>query len=884
MDIKNKVIVSPDSMILDVFMGVSASGKPGMLSSHIEIDTDIDLKLDIEQLVNHPKGNVDIVFLKPTDKKVLLVTLLLPSLSNYIALHIIKEPTTTEQIKILVKKWQQYFQACQQLLLIYPETFEAKDVSSTEHITLRESIQHTLFSDPQFTQLHGDWTTYIAEKNDEFRPITQSLAELGVKLTEAVILKTSLDALQKDYNQSKQQHTQSLSAKDITIAELSKQQQHAQTDNQQLTKNLTDKTQQYQKSTALNETLQSELESSVKVNKAVQQQLKLEKSKSDNGQQLAKDAQASLIKNQKLLEQKTIEFTETQIQNQQIKKQLKQQTQDSEKSTLQIARLEEVTASQSLKIETLNNKLEQTKKQHTDQHHQIEQKNKTTNDAIKSENELLVLQTAQLQEELESQFLQGNTLQKSLSDTKKQNASQQQQIEQQNKTNQTANKAFKTDNDKLVSKIAQLQKDASNQTLNKETLKNNQAETKRQYAAHQQQLEQKSKANGIMKTENELLVLQITQLQEELEYYYLEFNKIKKTSGTQENTDLIDYKNEVQARYPQMVTAQKCIVTGGFDRAPIHRVNLKFEQVSNFNEHWSSFNVVLNDRKGAIDIEFQAPDDKRIYPLATFIKTGNNKVNDYTLISPHTIKGLNTYNQLPDSDQALLKSILNEIIVKLTTQTITALGPGKDVELNLWLNKVQKLLKDLQTPGKMSQQESSQKSATPLAAPTQKTADKIIKKVISSSLGNITLLQNMVAQNNEHLSIRVKDLKIGAAHFPIYELKIGAKKIHPENFTKLGSLEFRELKNNKAPLFDWAPEQSDKWGPKLTLDITPNPTKPQQAVLASLSERNQEFIMTLLTLIAENVSKMDTGKHKLNQPVSHWHQLLKSMLQSFNHG
>ncbi|WP_158966984.1 hypothetical protein [Paraglaciecola sp. L3A3] len=728
---ENKLIVSPDAVILNAFINKNADGKPGMLSLNAQSSDDDD-KVDINVLLNHPDGNVEILVLEPSDGTANSVILILPSLTDYLTLQFGNKPTSSEQITTLIQEWQQYFKACRQLLLLYPDTFKAKGMAISQSECVKESIQCILLSDPQLAQEHEDWSSFVVDKHDNLRPVTQIVADLGTKLSSAATLKISLDKQQKEHAETTKQTSEAMAQKNSKIIELTKLQQEIQNAQQQLTKNLTDKTHELDKITELNNSLQNQLESTVKVKKSLQQQF---------------------------------EDTNNQLITEQI-------------------RVKETKAKLDQKVQFL------------------EQKN--------NENEIFTLQINQLKEELESTFTAKKSLQLLLEET----------------------------NDKLITEQKQ----------------------------HQKKDQENQMANEQIKSEKELLLLQIAQLQEEIEHYFLEYNKVSKTSEPEKNNELLNFKKEVQARYPQLLTAQKCTVTGGFDKAPFYRAVFKLEQITNFDKSWANFNLILNDRKNILDIEFQAADKNRVYPLSTFIKSGNNKVSDYTLITPYTAAGLNTYKQLPDSDQALLKSILNEIVLKLTTQQITRSGPGKNIDINAWVSKIQKLIKDLQTPGDLSAKETAPKPA----------------KVLVSSLGQVTLLQNMVAQNNEHLSIRIKDLKIGSTHYPIYEFKVGAKKIHPTNFTKLGSLEFRELKNKKAPLPDWSPKQNDKWGPKLMLDITPTPTNVHLAEWSTLSANNRDFIATLLPLIAANIHNLKLNDIKLNQPIEHWYQLLTAMTQSFN--
>ena len=856
---QNKVIVSPDALILGAFVEGTADAKPGILSTHIDSNREAG-QADIDFLIHHPGGNVEVVFLKPADESTLPVTLLLPSLVNYLTLQISHKSTNNEQIKSLIQKWQQYFQACRQLLLNYPDAFEAKGVSVAA-INIKESIHYAILSDTTLSQLEEDWSTFIVEKDDIVRPITQSMADITERVKVANRLQVTVENLQKEHEQAKQQAAQVIAEKEKSIAQLTQQQQEAQSAKQQLNKNLADKTQQHDEATKLNESLQSKL-TAAGAEKDV-----LQKEHDHAKQQVAQ----VIAEKDASIEQLTKQQQEAQSAKQQSNKNLADKTQQHENETKLNESLQSKLTAASAEKDVLQ-------KEHDHAKQQAAQ--------VIAEKETSIAQLTKQQQEAQSAKQQSN---KNLADKTQQhenatklNESLQSKLDtlskdknalqEQFKASQENNSDSTSENELLLLQINQIQEELENIYIKEQTLKTDLAKEKKQRQDKETQSEANQTANEEMKSENELLLLQIAQLQEELEHYFTAYSKISKSAESEKNTALLEFRKEVQARFPQMITAQKCAVTGGFDKAPIHRAVFKLERVTNFEQQWAGFSVVLNDRKGAIDIEFQAPDATRTYPLSTFVKSGNNKVSDYTLISPYTPAGINTYKQLPDNDQALLKSILNEIVLKLSNEQFTSAGPGKDIAINPWVEKVQRLIKDLQMPGDKSVQKLSKDAITPPAPSVVKTP--------SASLGQLTLLQNMVAQNNEHLSIRIKDLKIGDIHFPVYEFKIGAKKIHPETFTALGSIEFRELKGKKAPLLDWAPKQSDKWGPKLSLDITPTPTKAQLSEWSNLSVRDQAFIVTLLDLMTAKVHELDQNKNKLNQPIKHWQQLLSTMTQS----
>lgn len=171
---------------------------------------------------------------------------------------------------------------------------------------------------------------------------------------------------------------------------------------------------------------------------------------------------------------------------------------------------------QAQQIEALNQSADQLTQQlqqtqhalnKAEQQHQAEQhQQQQALDDLKQESELLLLQLHQVQEELESTFLKHQQLESRYQTLESQHKHTQQQLTQ-------AQEQLKQTQEKL--KQAEQQRDAA-----------------KQYETTQRQ--QQAELEGI-KQESELLLLQLHQVQEELEHYFLEHQKLSSTHETLEN-------------------------------------------------------------------------------------------------------------------------------------------------------------------------------------------------------------------------------------------------------------------------------------------------------------------------------------------------------------
>lgn len=481
-----------------------------------------------------------------------------------------------------------------------------------------------------------------------------------------------------------------------------------------------------------------------------------------------------------------------------------------------------------------------------------------------NENELLSLQIQQLQDELEATFLALSNLKvdfKRIEQDSKQFqekekaeevASAQDQVVAQKITELEEEKAL------LTLQISQLQEELeSSFAQSEESRKAKDAliqnlETKLALAEKRSPELQRELQNAM--SEQELLQLQIKQLQEELEFYFTEYQKLKAESP--DNKALAEFKSKIEERFPHLVLSESVTLTGGANQKDLQRITARFTQVEHGDKHWNAFSIIVNDRKGILDIELHAPDKKRVYPLSKFVKTGSNKVCDFSLLSPFTDAGKKALAELPALDHALLIGIIEELQTKLKQNDVQRTDATANLDLSPWPEKLVKL-------------------ATALKQLAPKQAPKPL------NFKKLSLKQNMVGATNEHLLISIEDLQANGISYPTFDIKVGAKQIKDKAFTDYGSLEFRELANNQAPLATWPPETKDNWGLKLVLDLPAQLNEQQQNAIDSLKEEDKLFIKELLTKLADRLHTLDRKKLKVNQPLENWQKLITGMVAKF---
>ncbi|MCU7554446.1 hypothetical protein OCL06_07535 [Alteromonas sp. ASW11-19] len=497
----------------------------------------------------------------------------------------------------------------------------------------------------------------------------------------------------------------------------------------------------------------------------------------------------------------------------------------------------------------------------------------------KADNELLKLQVEQLQEELEVTFKKLQT--ETDSTTNKQRKITELEAQLTDNTTQIARLSAE------LKKLEDLQQAQEAQASQKQPAENKElellqlqiAQMQEEYERVYKRAEEEKREYLALKTklidgtnvsteltheltnamnEQELLQLQIKQLQEELEFYFVEYQKLKSEGGSQQDESLNEYKERIAARFPTLVLTESVTLTGGISREDLQRITVRLTNVEHANNHWDAFSFTVNERNGVLELEFHAPTEKRVYPLSKFIKTGSSKVSDFSILTPFTDAGKKALNSLTNDDKLMLVGLLEEVQAKLEAREVATTEATQQLDLSSWPSKLNTLREAL----------------VPLVSTTPAEKPLRFKK--------LTLKQNMVGPSNEHLLISVEGLRHRVKSFANYEIKIGAKQIKGEDFTNYGSLEFRELANKQAPLATWPPEQEDKWGPKLVLDLPEKLNENQKTAIEKLKEEDREFISELLKQLADRLHTLDLKRLKLNQPLKNWQSLLSNMIDKFS--
>ena len=923
----------------------------------IDDDTDISTKDLLALLTSDSAGYTCAYVLKD---ELETHQLLMPPVSAWLVNYNDKQSGAVESA---ILQWLDYIEAAKQLLLLLPGQVVATwPVELQSAAAFEHQLQLILEQDQRVALATQEWCSFVVRS--ENTPSAIALA------SELIKQKQSQAASEKEHFKAKTALKQDISdlsnelakvcAERNKLAELEPQLSAKQTELEQLQQSNSDLQEKLNQSEATHQQVSEALKTQEAQNNALAQDA--EKLKESLAQQeeikaVLEQTQTQLTNLQEEHETASQDKLSLVSRLEANNEQLKEKTNQLDKANAQISQLQTEIEKLTVSNHSADNELNQIKNKATELETQL---NAAGNELAehKNELELATLQVTQLQQELEQLIKNKKVLEETLQQSVEKEKTQAEQLNEKGMALTVAQQELQL----VTLQLSQLQQELESVSAKEQTLqtalqsakaeaeqaksKGSQSDTKYnetcaelelatlQISQLQEELEQlfakeqaatkalsdaetaqvaaKQNADeataqlGVSQQEIELLTLQLNQLQEELEHYFVAYQKLKAESSAAASEAKGYWKNIIKARTNTFLVAQKVQVTGGFDNDNVQRIITRLNQVTNLKDEWDAFSVIFNDRNGNLDIEFHAPAENRFYPLSQFVKTGSSKVCDYSIIKPLDSANCKVLAALNDDDKALLIEIVREVSIHLHDSEVEVLQQAENINVQAWGPKLAQMLEALSTPKPaepvieekiiepsditLEPEEPSQ--LTELAPITVEAETKeeqspsepagIPQTADGLSFTKLTLSQNMVAETNQHLSIRADNLSYADRSFEQFEFKIGAKRIEKDGFTQFGSIELREQKG-VAPISDWSIATEDKWGKKLILSLGPIITAAEKQNITSLNGQDQAFVRAFLSALIKHIHKLDLNRIELANPISDWHTMLSSMLEQFNH-
>ncbi|HAA44939.1 MAG: ATPase-like protein [Halomonas sp. 54_146] len=535
------------------------------------------------------------------------------------------------------------------------------------------------------------------------------------------------------------------------------------------------------------------------------------------------------------LEAIVLHYQQLNNQQQNDQRQLASDAQQIETLTQQIETLAQQRNSQQDEIEAFTKKTDQLSQQlqqaqqalsAAEQQHQIEQsKQQQELDDLKQESELLLLQLHQVQEELESTFLkhqqlesQYQTLQGQQTHSQQQLAQAQERLKQTEQQHQQKSAAQSQQLDAAKKEIQALTQRGQNlsQQLKQAEQQRKQAEQQRDAAKQNETTQRQQQAElEDIKQESELLLLQLHQVQEELEHYFLEYQKLNESHQTLEN------------RWQQLLQRNSSLLD-------ISQMKVREE---GGKRHWQAVNAIIGGRQlESLRVATQQhAQGVNIYLPAEYLDTPL-KSDVLALEAPLTQANWQQLQQLTSRDWQLVTQLPR--LLQLGAQH--ALPSEKHAELSHYLSGWQQAFTQL---------------------------PPVLR------VNNIELRNEQINPDYEHLWLNLEGMTFGNEVHDRWSVRLASNDPQASHLGNHFKIEIPEQPNEW--LSSWFAESQDELGTKWELRFA-LPEAMDTGVWQQLSKHDQTRLASLVAQLPQLLERVAQHQPALSRPWEQWQQLANS--------
>jgi len=433
------------------------------------------------------------------------------------------------------------------------------------------------------------------------------------------------------------------------------------------------------------------------------------------------------------------------------------------------------------------------------------------NKDAEKENELLLLQLHQVQEELEQVFLKSEEYKKQIEQFNAAKAQQDKSHQQQKQALEAAKKANQTYNeqlDKLQSENNRIKKE------NAEKIKETEEET-------------------------ELLLLQLHQVQEELENYFLKYQASQKT------------EQDLQTRWQRMLSRSP-------DYCDYASLTLKDTNINNEQQilTWQLDDAHVAGRSFA-KLGFKTLIDKNVVSLS-FEKNADN--TPPTLLRWPVACG-------DQQDCVLHPSQANQVLAELSYSDWLLL---KQL-YKLFINEVKQNTQALNLPAEIDHKV--------LIDGLNHSLNLLNNHPAILRFDTLKLKREQVNGNYEHLWFTLSHLNFAQQHWESFEFRLSCANVSPEKFATHPKLEFPET--TKVVLDSWFNESNDDFGHKLELRFAA-PNAIDIGVWNKLSTHDHTFMMALVQRLPNLLQQLQQDSVTISRQWQDWQQVVTLILKTFD--
>lgn len=479
-------------------------------------------------------------------------------------------------------------------------------------------------------------------------------------------------------------------------------------------------------------------------------------------------------------------------------------------------------------MERERDRLNQAKHQLQQQLGEVQLQQQTVQKEIQQENELLLLQLHQVQEELEHYFVENQSLQARNQDT---TALLQGQIDQisQEKAQLTA---VRTD---LENRIAALEGERNQLNQSQHQLQQQLGEVQTQQQTVRKEIQQ----------ENELLLLQLHQVQEEVEHYFVECQGLQS-----QNQEITSRWQRLYARVPDYhdySAIDICDVEKRTDYSAI-KWNIGDFFHGNRSIPTLTFKTVVDN--GSMGFLFEKGDGNTASLLSWPLHINNPSEFFLTLFAKQANESDTVFNQLSKlaaTDWVMLKGLFYVLTNALEQENILTPEARSKIDVTYWSNVITVMRQAY------------------LDIPDVFRFDKVY------------LYKEYVDPHYEHLWFKFKEVRFGDSYWPDFQFRLSAADVKLGSFSVFPKLEFPLSDDKTLPFQKWTIEINDAFGERMELRFALAPPAIDIQVWNSFVAHDQALVSSILQqvpLILELVERQGT---RISRSYEDWKKIVNDM-------
>lgn len=350
------------------------------------------------------------------------------------------------------------------------------------------------------------------------------------------------------------------------------------------------------------------------------------------------------------------------------------------------------------------------------------------------------------------------------------------------------------------------------------------------------QAKQFDQSRQALEQENELLLMQLHQVQEELETFFLGHHALQAA-----NADHLVSMQRVMTRYPDYCDWGSVEAIAVDANAQIPAVRWRIEGMRVGGQRIGAFEVstvVLNGHPGWY---FDGPHASS--PLRAYATEASSAGR---LVQP----AVADLSNMSASDWELLQTLAS--VFSDAFQNPAAGLRGLDFDTAFWLDQLKNMKVQLQKAANVWR------------------------------FDQVTLKHEQVNPDYEHLWLHIDNARFGQRHWPVFEFRLGAAMVKPGKFSRYPRLEFPIFSDGNKAFENWFVESEDDRGEKYELRFDIKADAMDMSAWNALSKDDQAQLRSMLGQLPHLLANLEAQGIRIARDWADWNLLVSQLVEVSN--